>query len=267
MNSIDAVFQAKDGTYGKAFIPFITAGDPDIDTTERLIYAMAEAGADLIELGLPFSDPIAEGPVIQEASFRALSNGMTTDKLFALIQKVRQKTDAALAIMTYANAVYGYGSGRFLQKASENGVCALIIPDLPFEEKEELQPYCTQYGVKLISFIAPSSHERIAMIAKEAEGFLYCVSSMGVTGVRSEITTDLGAMVAGVKAVKNIPCAIGFGISTPEQAKQMAGVSDGVIVGSAIVKMIAKHGTDSVPYVAEYVRKMKQALLEADCPA
>lgn len=247
---------------GKAFIPFITCGDPSLEISEQLVYAMEEAGADLIELGIPFSDPTAEGPVIEEADIRALANGVTTDKVFDMVRRIRQKTDIPLVFMTYANVVYSYGSEKFINTAAAIGMDGLILPDLPFEEKEEFEPYCKAAGLDLVSLIAPTSHERIRMIAREAAGFVYCISSLGVTGVRSEITTDIGAMIELVKAEKDIPCAVGFGISTPEQAAKMADTADGVIVGSAIVKLCAEHGQDCVPVVAEYVRSMKQAIIE-----
>ena len=240
---------------GKAFIPFITCGDPSLEITEQLVYAMEEAGADLIELGIPFSDPTAEGPVIQEANVRALSGGVTTDKIF--------DTSIPMVFMTYANVVFSYGTERFIRKAAEIGMDGLILPDVPFEEKEEFDVVCKQYGLELISLIAPTSHDRITRIAKEANGFVYCVSSLGVTGTRTRITTDIGAMVKLVKAAKDIPCAVGFGISTPEQAKKMAAQSDGAIVGSAIVKICAAHGENCVPYVKDYVKSMKDAVREA----
>lgn len=244
----------------KAFIPFITAGDPNLSITEQLIPQMAEAGADLIEIGIPFSDPIAEGIVIQEADMRALSAGTTTDKIFDMVKRVRNSVDVPLAFMTYINPVFVYGAERFLARMKECGIQGLIVPDMPFEEKKELQSYCCRYGVELISLIAPTSKERITAIAKEAEGFVYCVSSMGVTGVRREITTDIGEMVSLVKRAKDIPCAIGFGISTPEQAQKMAESADGVIVGSAIVRMIGQYGEQCVEPVCAYVREMKRAI-------
>lgn len=248
---------------GKAFIPFITCGDPSLEITEQLVYAMEEAGADLIELGIPFSDPTAEGPVIQEANVRALAGGVTTDKIFDMVKKIRKKSSVPMVFMTYANVVFSYGIERFVSKAAEVGMNGLILPDVPFEEKEEFDTVCKAYGLDLISLIAPTSHERIAQIAKDAEGFVYCVSSLGVTGTRTNITTDIGAMVKLVKQTKNIPCAVGFGISTPEQAKKMAEQSDGAIVGSAIVKLCAAHGADCVPYVKEYVQSMKAAVRQA----
>lgn len=245
---------------GKAFIPFLTCGDPSLEVTEQLIYAMEEAGADLIELGIPFSDPTAEGPVIQAANVRALSGGVTTDKIFDMVKRLRQNTKISMVFMTYANVVFSYGTERFIQKAASLGMDGLILPDVPFEEKEEFDSVCKKYGLDLISLIAPTSHERITQIAKEAEGFVYCVSSLGVTGMRSAITTDIGAMVQLVKAAKDIPCAVGFGISTPEQAAAMAAKSDGAIVGSAIVKLCGQYKEACVPYVKEYVKSMKDAV-------
>lgn len=247
-------------TKGKAFIPFITCGDPSLEVTEQLVYALGEAGADLIELGIPFSDPTAEGPVIQAANVRALSGGVTTDKIFEMVEKIRKRTAIPMVFMTYANVVFSYGTERFVKKAADIGMDGLILPDVPFEEKEEFDSVCRAHGLDLISLIAPTSHERIARIAREAEGFVYCVSSLGVTGMRSSITTDIGEMVKLVKAEKDIPCAVGFGISTPEQAKKMADQSDGAIVGSAIVKLCGQYGKDCVPYVAAYVKEMKDAL-------
>lgn len=245
---------------GKAFIAFITCGDPDLATTAAAVRAAVENGADLIELGIPFSDPTAEGPVIQGANLRALSGGITTDKVFDFVREIRRDVSVPMVFMTYANVVFSYGSERFISTCKEIGIDGLILPDIPFEEKDEFQPICKKYGVDLISLIAPTSQNRIAMIAKEAEGFLYIVSSLGVTGTRSEIETDLGEMVKLVRENANIPCAIGFGISTPEQAKQMADIADGAIVGSAIVKLLEKHGKDAPRYIGEYVKSMKDGM-------
>lgn len=244
---------------GKAFIPFITGGDPDLETTEKLICEMADKGADLIEIGIPFSDPIAEGPVIQEADERALSAGCTTDRLFDLVEKVRKTVTIPMVFMTYVNPIYSYGTERFMEKCKKTGIDGVIVPDVPFEEKAELKDACAANGIELISLIAPTSKERIKMIAKEAEGFIYCVSSLGVTGVRSEITSDIDGMVALVREVTDLPVAIGFGIATPEQAETMGKKADGVIVGSAIVKMIAADGRNSVEKVGTYVAEMKAA--------
>ena len=251
---------AKAFANGKAFIPFITCGDPDLETTAKVVRAMAEAGADLIELGIPFSDPTAEGPVIQAANVRTLSAGTTTDKIFDLVRDLRKDVTIPMVFMTYANVVFSYGAEKFISTCAAIGIDGLILPDIPYEEKDEFDPICKKYGLDLISMVAPTSEDRIAMVAKEATGFIYVVSSLGVTGVRSEITTDIGAMVQLIRANSPLPCAVGFGISTPEQAKKMAGLSDGAIVGSAIVKLIAQHGRDAVPYVSEYVKSMKDAV-------
>lgn len=245
---------------GKAFIPFITCGDPSLDITEQLVYAMEQAGADLIELGIPFSDPTAEGPVIQAANLRALTGGVTTDKIFDMVRRIRKNTDIPLVFMTYANVVFSYGIQKFVQTAAQIGMDGLILPDVPFEEKEEFDSVCRAYGLDFISLIAPTSKNRISMIAGQANGFVYCVSSLGVTGIRSQITTDISSMVQLVKAATQIPCAVGFGISTPEQARSMGAYADGVIVGSSIVKLCGTYGTECVQPVAEYVRSMKDAI-------
>ena len=245
---------------GKAFIPFITCGDPDLETTKKIVKAAADNGADLIELGIPFSDPTAEGPVIQEANLRALSNGITTDDVFELVRDIRKEVFIPLVFMTYANVVYSYGIEKFLKTCSEIGIDGIILPDVPFEEKEEFAPVCEKYGVDFISMIAPTSENRIAMIAKEAKGFLYTVSSLGVTGTRSSITTDLASIIDVVRKNSDIPAAIGFGISTPEQAAKMAAVSDGAIVGSAIIKILAQYKKDAPKYVGEFVKQMKDAV-------
>ena len=243
---------------GKAFVAFITCGDPDLETTAAAVRAAVANGADLIELGIPFSDPTAEGPVIQGANIRALSGGVTTDKIFDLVRDLRTDITVPMVFMTYANVVFSYGAETFISTCKEIGIDGLILPDIPYEEKEEFLPICHKYDVDLISLIAPTSENRISMIAKEAEGFLYIVSSLGVTGTRSEIKTDLKSIVDVVRQNTDIPCAIGFGISTPEQAGKMAAISDGAIVGSAIVKLIEQYGKESPKYVGEYVKAMKK---------
>ena len=246
---------------GKAFVAFITCGDPDLETTAAAVRAAVANGADLIELGIPFSDPMAEGPVIQGANIRALSGGVTTDKIFDLVRDLRTDITVPMVFMTYANVVFSYGTETFISTCKEIGIDGLILPDIPYEEKEEFLPICHKYDVELISLIAPTSENRISMIAKEAEGFLYIVSSLGVTGTRSEIKTDLKSIVDVVRQNTDIPCAIGFGISTPEQAGKMAAISDGAIVGSAIVKLIEKYGKESPKYVGEYVKAMKKGTI------
>ncbi len=247
---------------GKAFIPFVTCGDPDLETTAALVRTMAEAGADLIELGIPFSDPIAEGPVIQGANMRALAGGVTTDKIFDMVRDLRRDITVPMVFMTYANVVFTYGTERFVSVCRDISMDGLILPDLPFEEKDEFAPVCRAYGIDIISLVAPTSADRIAMIAREAEEFLYVVSSLGVTGTRSEITTDLASIIRVVRENTSIPCAIGFGISTPEQARKMAALSDGVIVGSAIVRLVEQYGREAVPYVREYVAEMKTVVMQ-----
>ena len=301
MSKIKEAFQN-----GKAFIPFITCGDPDLETTKKIVRAMAANGADLIELGIPFSDPTAEGPVIQEANIRALKNHVTTDDVFEMVKELRQELSLPLVFMTYANVIFSYGASRqaagvggaglpaetaavgaagganapaqalcgiegfaaqalcgiegFAARAAECGINGVILPDVPFEEREEFAPVFRKYGIDLISMIAPTSHERIRTIASLAEGFVYVVSSLGVTGIRQNITTDLGAMVKLVReANPEIPCAIGFGIATPEQAERMGKIADGVIVGSAIVKQIGALGTAASEVIGAYTKEMKEA--------
>lgn len=248
---------------GKAFISFVTAGDPDLDTTRELILTMQDAGADLIELGIPFSDPVAEGVVIQRANERALAAGCTIDRIFDMLHSLNGAVHVPLIFLTYINPIVVYGAEKFMRQCQETGISGVIIPDLPYEEKGEILDVCHSYGVSLISLIAPTSHERIRMIAKEAEGFLYIVSSMGVTGVRSEIKSDIASMVAAAKEVSQVPCAVGFGISTPQQAQKMAQEADGAIVGSAIVKLVEQYGKDSRQPVAAYVKSMKDAVRKA----
>ena len=255
MSRIEEAFQKH-----KAFIAFITVGDPDLETTERVVHAAVENGADLIELGIPFSDPTAEGPVIMEADEVALKAGTTTDKVFELTKKLRETITVPMVYMTYANVVFSYGCEKFVQKAADAGIDGLILPDVPYEEKEEFTEVFDRYGLDLISMIAPTSEDRIAMIAKEAKGFIYMVSSLGVTGTRSEITTDIAAMTDLVKKNSEVPCAVGFGIFTPEQAARMAELSDGAIVGSAIIKIIAKYGKEAAGPVGEYVKEMADAV-------
>lgn len=256
MSNIKSAFYNK-----KAFIPFITCGDPDLHTTEKIVYEMADNGADLIELGIPFSDPVAEGVTIQKASQRALDNGVTTDKIFEMVMRIRKNTNIPLVFMTYANIVFSYGSEKFISRASELNIDGIILPDVPYEESDEFSGICSKYNMDLISLIAPTSKERIANIAKQAKGFVYCVSSLGVTGIRQNITTDLKSIITEIKANTNIPAAIGFGISTPVQAKNMAEIADGVIVGSAIVKLCEEYKENAPQYIGRYVKEMKNAII------
>lgn len=255
MSRIGQSFQNK-----KAFIPFLTAGDPDIETSKENYLQAAKAGADLLEIGIPFSDPTAEGPVIMEADNRALQAGTTTDRVFALTKELRREVDIPLVYMTYANVVFHYGTERFAKAAAESGADGIILPDVPYEEKKEFDEAFAKNGMDLISMIAPTSEDRIRMIAKEAKGFLYVVSSLGVTGTRSEIHTDISALTRAVREVSDIPCAVGFGISNPSQAKAMASQADGAIVGSAIVRIVAEYGKDAPEHVGTFVREMADAV-------
>lgn len=258
MSRIHKAFQNK-----KAFIGFITGGDPDLETTEKLIAAMEEAGADLIEIGVPFSDPTAEGAVIQEASLRALAAGCTTDKLFDTVKCAREKVNVPIVFMTYMNPVYTYGKEKFMKRCVECGIDGLIIPDMPFEEKGELKAICSDYDVDIVSLVAPASHERIRMIAGEAQGFLYVVSPEKVSGVGSKVETDIQTIVKLIHESTDVPCAVGFGIETSKQAQEMAAFSDGAAAESAIVSLVEKYGRDSIRYVVDYVKSMKAAVLEA----
>ncbi|WP_320127518.1 tryptophan synthase subunit alpha [uncultured Sphaerochaeta sp.] len=255
MNRIDNAF-----SHGKAFIPFITCGDPNLETTQKLIVALAESGADLIELGIPFSDPIAEGKVIQEADERALRAGTTTDKIFSMVEQIRSQISVPLVFMTYINPIFTYGKDRFLSRCHQVGIDGIIVPDMPFEEQDELKEYCSRNEVTLISMIAPTSCDRITKVASTAEGFLYCVSSLGVTGERTSLGEAASKMVFSARKATGIPCCIGFGISNEEQARQMATFADGVIVGSAIVRLVGQYGQDCVEPVSVFIRKMKTAI-------
>ena len=242
----------------KAFIPFITAGDAGLDNTEKFILEMEKAGADLVEIGIPFSDPVAEGTVIQEADIRSLANGTTTDGIFDMVKDLRTKTDMPLVFMTYLNPVFSYGYERFFGKCEEVGVSGIIIPDLPYEEMGECSDIAKSHGVDIISMIAPTSKESVRMIAQEAKGFIYLVSSMGVTGMRNKITTDLAPIIELIREVTDTPVAIGFGIHSPEQAGEMCKIADGVISGSAVVKLVEKYGDNAGPYIYEFVKQMKE---------
>ncbi len=254
MTKIKEAFENK-----KAFIGYLTAGDPDLETTEKLIFTMEQNGVDLIEIGIPFSDPVAEGPVIQDADLRALQSGTTTEKIFEMLERIRPAVHVPLVFLTYCNAVFGYGTDRFLARCQSVGIDGLIVPDVPYEEREELAPFCDQYGVDLIALVAPTSEERVYKIAKASQGFLYVVSSLGVTGVRESIQTNIESIVKAAKTVSDIPCAVGFGISTPEQAKHFCQYADGIIIGSAIVRLIGQYGRECIEPVAQYVRTIAEA--------
>ena len=260
MNRIERKFEQLKAKGEKAFIPFVTAGDPDLETTEKLVLAMLGAGADLVEIGVPFSDPIAEGPVIQKASKRALDGGATLMKIFDLVRRLREKTDEPLLFMMYLNTIFRFGTERFFALCAQCGVDGVIVPDMPFEERDEIQGTAERFGVIPIRLVAPTSHERIAAIARDAKGFLYCVSSTGVTGTRSSFSTDFHEFFGTIQKYAKIPCAVGFGISGPEQAKAMGAYCDGVIVGSAIVRIVEREGRNAEQPVADFVRSVKDAI-------
>lgn len=255
MSNIDQAFKN-----GKAFIAFVTAGDPSVEKSAEFILALARAGADIIEIGIPFSDPIAEGAVIQQANIRALQGGATIERVFGLVEIARRESAVPLVFLTYLNPVFHYGYRVFFERCAHAGVDGIIIPDLPFEEQGEVRPIAAEHGVDVISLIAPTSKQRIKDIARAASGFLYIVSSLGVTGVRGEITTDLPALVASVKAETPLPVAVGFGIHTPEQAADVSRIADGVIVGSALVRIIEQYREQAAPRLVAYVKAMKEAI-------
>lgn len=257
-NLINKVFENE-----KAFIPFITAGDPDLATTEQLIYAMADNGADMIEVGIPFSDPVTEGIEGQKASERALSKGITTDDVMDMVEKVRKNTDVPLAFMTYINLIFNYGIEKFMKKCSKLKVSAIIVPDIPYEEKEELEPMCNEYGISLISFVASASKDRVKMIAKEAKGFAYLMPSVELKSSKKDFDKNLTKLVNTVKETKSIPCVIGFDEMTESEAREYAKYADGIVISDAVVKIVGKLGVDSINEVANYVKTMKNAINEA----
>lgn len=260
-NRIDSCFEQLKSEGKKALITFVTAGDPDMDTTEKAVIELYKNGSDIVELGVPFSDPIAEGPTIQMASLRSLQNGTTLDKIFALVQNIRKQTDKPLVLMMYLNTIFKYGKEKFFAKCENCQIDGVIVPDIPFEERDEIIDFADRHNVYMINLVSPTSAKRVSMIAKEAKGFLYVVSSLGVTGARSEITTDFNKLLAPLHENKgSCPCCIGFGISTPELAKKMSAYSDGVIVGSAVVDYIAKYGKDSPAKVGEFVKTLRDGL-------
>ena len=259
MNRIQKAFDEKK----KVLIGLVTAGDQKLELTKELVMAMVEGGAGLIEFGIPFSDPVAEGEVIQRADLRALAAGTTTDNIFDLVSEVRKETQVPLVFLTYANPIYAYGAEKFFTRCEESGVDGVIIPDIPYQEREEMRPYSEPHHVALVPLIAPTSKDRIQKIAKDAQGYVYVVSSLGVTGVRSNITTDIDGIVTEVRKATELPVAVGFGIATPEQAYKMAKASDGAIVGSAIEKIVEKYGNDSPKDVCEYVKSMADAVAMA----
>lgn len=261
MNRIESTLSALKSEGKKALITFITAGDPDLETTEKLILEMFDKGADIIEIGVPFSDPIAEGKTIQAASLRSLATGKTNLlSIFDMVKSLRTKTDKPLVLMMYVNTIFRFGTEKFFGLCKEYGIDGVIVPDLPYEERDEILPYAKANGIIAVSMVTPASHERIKAIASQAEGFLYCVSSNGVTGTRDSFTTDFDSFFGEIKKSCKIPAMVGFGISSPEQAKKMSGYCDGVIVGSAIVKLVGQYGRESAEKVGELTASLKNAM-------
>jgi tryptophan synthase alpha chain len=244
----------------KSLIIFLVAGDPTIDKTIEFVLAAEKAGADLIEIGIPFSDPIAEGPVIQEANERALSKGIKIAQIFDMVKRIREKTNIPIVFLTYINPIFNFGAEKFTAMCNETGIDGLIIPDLPFEERDEIYPQCQANGLDLITLIAPTSEPRLEKIIGGAAGFVYCVSSRGVTGMRKTFETDLAAMTTAVKSCTKTPLALGFGISSPEQLVSIRDLADGFIVGSAIVKLIGEHGENATEKVHDFVKSLKAVL-------
>ncbi|MDE6762953.1 MAG: tryptophan synthase subunit alpha [Oscillospiraceae bacterium] len=260
MNRIEKTLGELKAKGEKALITFVTAGDPDLEITEKLVLEMFEKGSDIVEIGVPFSDPVAEGKVIQEASLRSLAHGTNLTEIFGIVENLRQKTDKPILLMMYVNTIFRFGTERFFKLCRENGVDGVIVPDLPFEERDEIRSFADDNGVIPISLVAPTSHQRIENIASDARGFLYCVSSTGVTGTRSNFSTDFDEFFDEIKKSCKVPAMVGFGISNPDQAAKMGSYCDGVIVGSAIVDIVGTLGRDSVEKVGEFVRSLKEAL-------
>lgn len=257
-NRIDLKFKELKKTDKKALITFITAGDPDIDTSFKVVEKMIENGIDLLEIGIPFSDPLAEGPTIEKASYRALASNTTTDDVFSLVRRIREKHELPILLMLYVNLVYKYGIEKFMKKCRETGVDGLIIPDMPFEEVEEFRIFAHKYELEIINLVAPTTkEERLKKIVKGSEGFIYCVSSLGVTGERKNITTNLGEFYKRLSQATDLPLALGFGLSNREQIDGLEGDWDGYIVGSAIVNIIAKHGKDAPAHVGDFIKSLK----------
>ena len=259
-NRIDTTFTSLKTEGRKALITYIVAGDGGFDLTENAILAMVQSGVDIIEIAVPFSDPIAEGKTIQEASLRALRSGTTLKGVFAMVERLRQKTDMPLLLMLYANTIFRTGTEHFFAKCEETGIDGVIVPDLPYEEHEEFSSVSRIHGVHNISLVTPTSHSRIAKIASAAEGFLYCVSSTGVTGMRESFTTDFDAFFGEIAKSAKVPYCVGFGIRNGEAARKMGSYCDGVIVGSAIVNKVAEYGENAVPEIEKLCTELRKGL-------
>lgn len=264
MNRIELKFQSLKQNSEKALIAFITAGDPDLDSTMQYIHAIEEGGADIIELGVPFSDPLADGPVIQKSALRSLKSGTTLKKIIQMVEKIRKTSSIPIILMSSYNPIFRYNEKTFVNDAVNSGVDGIIIPDLPPEEAEFMNELAKSKGLDTIFLLAPTSTEdRIKLVSQMGQGFIYYVSLTGVTGVRQNLAEDLSDKILKIKDICSKPLAIGFGISTPEQAAFAAGIADGVIVGSAIVKIIERsslQGNHIPNQVKEFVRSLKDAV-------
>lgn len=257
-NRIDLKFQELNKLNEKALITFITAGDPNIKTSYKIIEKMIAEGIDILEIGIPFSDPLAEGPSIEKANYRALNSGTTTDDVFKMVEKLRIIYDIPILLMLYVNLIYKYGVEKFIRKCVEAGIDGLVIPDLPIEEVEEIKLYARCNGIYIINLVAPTTkNDRLINIVKKSEGFIYCVSSLGVTGERKNITTDLADYFYRLKSLTDIPLALGFGLSNKKQINGLKGNWNGYIVGSAIVNIIAQYGIESPEYVGSFIKSLK----------
>ncbi|QQK08112.1 tryptophan synthase subunit alpha [Miniphocaeibacter halophilus] len=255
MNRIEEALKDK-----KSFIGYITAGHPTIDISEKVIYKMVEAGTDLIEIGIPFSDPNAEGEVIHNANIKALKNGMKIEKAFDLVETVRKKVNVPIVFLTYCNPVFKYGYDEFFKKCKEVGADGIIVPDLPFEERDEMKVFADKYGIIMITLVPPVSKNRIEMLAKDAKGFAYLVSSMGLAGVRKKFPDGVKEFAKFVKENTNIPILIGFGIENEEQIKEMSEISDGIILDSAIVNIIEESGEEAPEKVFKFIKEIKNTI-------
>jgi len=255
MNRIEATFIKLKQEGKKAHISFLTAGDPSIEKSFDLVKALVKGGSDIVEIGVPYSDPLADGPVIQAAANRALKGGVTVDQVFELVKKIRTEEDVPLVFLMYVNTLIVYGKEKFIANCVEAGVDGLIIADLPYEEQEEVLPLMQVNNVELIPLVAPTSKDRVAKITASSKGFVYCVSSMGVTGRDSQFYSGIDAYIANVRSQTDLPLAIGFGISNNEDVKRFEKIADGVIVGTAIVKQIEESNGDPV-VVEKFVKAL-----------
>lgn len=244
-----------------SLIGFIMAGDPDLETTKKSIISMSDAGTDMVELGIPFSDPIAESKVIQSANIRALKAGTHLKNIFSMIEEVRKSTDIPIIIHSYINPVFNFGYDKFFAECEKVKVAGIVVPDLSFEEKTEIKEYADKYGINIISFVVPAPRERIIEISKNATGFIYFVPSISSTAVMGDSSSEIDMVVETIKSVTDVPVALGFGINTVSQAEYFSKKADGVIIGSAIVKLIEKYGKNAPEYVYKYVKDMKAAII------